>query len=397
MFISGPGQTFSFSVFVEPMRQELGLSQTAFAGLYTAGSLTASLAMVLVGRLLDWLGARVMLTAVALLFGLAVLSMSSVSNQTELYLGFTVMRLLGQGAMTLIPTALVAIWFIRWRGRVMAITSLGSAFSQAAFPPFIVLLIANLGWRDSWLTLALVVWGAIVLPAALLVRRSPESVQLLPDGDRPAPNPTTPVSAGVRQETNYSLHQVLATRTFWLLVFAGSSQSLISTALVFNNESFMASKGLDATVAASIFIVMAPMVLVGNFIAGFLSDRYSNRYLMAASQIPIGVALLWSFLIAAQREALVYGSLVGLSGGFSMTINAVIWPNYYGRKNIGSIRGVVTTAMVGFSALGPLPFAFLHDLSGGYTVPIQVFLIAPALCAVAALAASSPVSAPTAR
>ena len=93
--------------------------------------------MVLVGRLLDWLGARVMLTAVALLFGLAVLSMSSVSNQTELYLGFTVMRLLGQGAMTLIPTALVAIWFIRWRGRVMAITSLGSALSQAAFPPFI--------------------------------------------------------------------------------------------------------------------------------------------------------------------------------------------------------------------------------------------------------------------
>ena len=396
MFVSGPGQTFSFSVFVEPMRQELGLSQTAFAALYTAGSLTAALAMVLVGRLLDRLGARVMLTTVGLLFGFAVLAMSRVGNEAELYVGITVVRLLGQGALNLIPTTLVAIWFIRWRGRVIALSSLGSAASQAAFPPFIILLIATLGWRDAWITLSLVVWAAIVLPSALLVRRSPESVQLLPDGDRPVLNPTGQPSdsTGVRGEISYSLHQALATRTFWLLLLAGSSQSLVSTALVFNNESFMASKGLDATVAASLFTVMAPMVLVGNFLAGFLSDRYPNRYLMAASQLLIGAPLLWSFLIGSSWEALVYGGLVGLAGGFSMTINAVIWPNYYGRRYIGSIRGVATTAMVGFSALGPLPFAFLHELSGGYGVPIGVFLVVPPLCIVAAIAASPPPSAP---
>ena len=68
MLMSGPGQTFSFSVFVQPMRDELGLSQTAFASLYTAGSLTASGALILVGRLLDRLGARVMLTAVGVLW-----------------------------------------------------------------------------------------------------------------------------------------------------------------------------------------------------------------------------------------------------------------------------------------------------------------------------------------
>ena len=102
MFISGPGQTFAFSVFVGPMRTELGLSQTAFAGLYTAGSLTAAASMVLVGRLMDWLGARVMLVGVGICFGLAALWMSTVNNQLELYLGITMMRMLGQGALTLV-------------------------------------------------------------------------------------------------------------------------------------------------------------------------------------------------------------------------------------------------------------------------------------------------------
>ena len=392
MFISGPGQTFSFSVFVGPMREELGLSQTKIAVLYTAGSLTASAALVLVGLLLDRVGARVMLTATAILFGLATLWMTRVSNDTELFMGFAFMRLLGQGTLGLIATTLVAIWFIRLRGRVMAINSLGSAIGQAAYPPVIVLLIASLGWRDAWAVLGFVTLGALVLPAVLFVRRSPESMGLLPDGDRSsASQPIRPGRpARVVEEINYSLRQVVRTRTFWLLLFATSSQSFVSTGLIFNNNSFFDSKGLDTTVAASIFPVMAPTVLLGNFLAGFLSDRYPNRYLLAVAQLCLAIPMVWSFLITDHWHALVYGAMLGLAGGFTMTTNAVIFPNYYGRQHLGSIRGLSTTAMVGASALGPMPFAFLFEWTGGYTVPIQVFLAIPVLCAVAAIAAVPP-------
>ena len=391
MFISGPGQTFSFSVFVEPMRTELGLSQTAVAGLYTAGSLTAAASMVLVGRLLDWLGARAMLVGVGACFGLAALWMSTVDNKAELYIGCTLMRLLGQGALTLVPTTLVALWFIRMRGRVMAINSLGSAVGQAAFPPLIFLLINELGWRDAWVALTFMIWGAIILPSLLVIRRTPESIGLRPDGVQIGDGSRyASDSASIPRESNFSLKQALRTRAFWLLLIAGSSQSLIGTALVFNNESFITSRGLTTEVAASIFIAMAPMVLVGNFAAGFLSDRYPNRYLLAAAQLLIAVPMLWSFLITAPWRALVYGGMLGLGGGFSMTINAVIWPNYYGRGQIGSIRGMATSAMVGFAALGPLPFAFLFELSSDYLVPILVFMILPVISAAAALAAIPP-------
>ena len=311
MFISGPGQTYSFSIFVEPIREEMGWSQTLIASLYTGGSLTASLALIVVGRLLDRFGARVMLTLVGVLFGLGALWMSGVSNQGELYAGITIMRLLGQGALGLISTTLIAIWFIRLRGPVTAIGALGAVISQAAFPPLIFLLISTVGWRSSWVILAFVIWATIVLPAALLVRRSPESVGLLPDGaadtNSGRKEQDTPEDSG---EVSFSLAEAMKTRSFWLLLFAGTSQSLISTALVFNNDSLITSKGLDAGVAASIFTVMAPMALVGNFAAGFLLDRYNNRSVLAVAQVLLIVPMLWSLLISSAWQALIYGGML---------------------------------------------------------------------------------------
>ncbi|MFC2035443.1 MFS transporter [Chloroflexota bacterium] len=391
IFTSGPGQTYSISIFVDSIISDMGWSRTMVSGLYTAGSLTAGAVMILVGRLLDKYGARIMLPVVCILFGLAALWMSSVDHPLKLYAGFAAIRALGQGSLTLIPTTLIALWFVRRRGRATAIGSLGGAVSGATFPILIHNLITNIGWRNAWLVLAFVIWAALLLPAILLVRRSPESVGLLPDGYPSQPKDQVEKGAADNiQEVNLSLGEVLRTRTFWLLVLAGSAFPLIATALGFHHISLLASKGILAGVAAAVFGVMAPMQIVGSFVAGFMADRFPNRYLLALGQGLLVTAMLWTFLISSTWQAFVYGAIIGLAGGFSMTISAVIWPNYYGRLHLGSIRGVVTASMVGFAALGPLPFGWIYDLTGSYSLAILVFLMLPLSCAVAALLAYPP-------
>ena len=189
LFISGPGQTYSVSVFVDPIINDLGWSRTTLSGLYTAGSLTAALVMVLIGRLLDRYGARVMLCFVVVLFSIVVACMSLISHPVHLYLGFAGIRTLGQGSLTLIPTTLVAIWFIRLRGRATALTTLGMGASTAAFPPLIHWLISTSDWRQAWIVLSILVCALLLLPSLLLIRRSPESVGLLPDGSGSAAQP----------------------------------------------------------------------------------------------------------------------------------------------------------------------------------------------------------------
>lgn len=392
LFTSGPGQTYTISVFVDPIIEDMGWSRTLVSSLYTAGSLSAALVMVLVGHLLDRFGARIMLMGVAVCFGFGVLFMSTVNHPIELYAGFAALRIFGQGSLTLIPTALISLWFIRFRARATAISSIGITGSQAFLPPLVHMLIAEFGWRNAWVALAFMVWGLLLIPVATVIRRSPESVGLHPDG--------TPDSSALlgefaeprmNHEVDWSLRESFHTRAFWLLLFSGSSLSLISTALVFHQGSLFATKGLDASMAALTLTVMAAMALIGTLLAGVLNDRVPNRYVLALSQAILIVAMIWTFALSQSWEALAYGGLLGLGGGLFMNTFTVIWPNYFGRRHLGSIRGVATTSMVGFAALGPMPFGLLFDLTGSYNVAIISFLALPAACGIAAFLARPPV------
>jgi MFS family permease len=390
VFVSSPGQTYVVSVFVGPIERDTGWSRTLISGLYTAGSLTAAAAILLVGRLMDRFGARATLTGAGLALGLATLWMSRVDSPFDLYLGFALLRLFGQGALTVVPTAMVALWFVRLRGRALALTSLGAIAGQAVFPPVVHLLVVRTDWRTAWMVLALVVWGLLV-PALLFVRRSPESIGLLPDGEVPrTARAREPAAAPLPREAEWTLAEALRARAFWLLIVAVASHSLISTALTFHHVSFMNSLGIDSAAAATVFTVIAPASLAGTFLAGVLVDRIAGRYLLAVAQAGLTGAMLWAISIAQPWQAFVYGGILGFTSGFGATLQSVIWPNYFGRRHVGSIRSAAAIGMMASAAIGPLPFGWLSDLTGSYRTTTLAFLIFPLVSALAGLAARPP-------
>ena len=112
--------------------------------------------------------------------------------------------------------------------------------------------------------------------------------------------------------------------------------------------------------------------------------------MLVGGQLILIFAMLLTFVMAHPWQAVLYGLSLGLAGGILMTTAAVIWPNYFGRAHLGSIRGVVTAGMVASAALGPLPFGFLFDVFNSYTLAVAIFLALPAACAIAAFAATPP-------
>jgi sugar phosphate permease len=389
VFASGPGQTYIVSVMVEPLIEETGWSRTLVSGLYSAGSIAAVVGAILAGRALDRFGARIVLTAVVAMFGLAALMMGKITSPVHLFFGFWAIRSFGQTALVLVSTSLVAIWFVRLRGRATAVTALAAPAGQAALPPLVFVIIALSDWRTAWTVMAIAIWVLLLPAAVLLVRRSPESEGLLPDGDR-RPPPTSSAASNSDAEQHWTSGEAMRTRAFWLLLFAGVALSLIGTALIFHHISLMKTKGVDEGMAAAILSVVALVALATTFATGYLLDRFPNRIVLAVGQGVMVAAMLSTLLISSTWEGFVYGVLLGVAQGLVMTTNIVIWPNYFGRRHIGSVRGAASIGMVVSSGLGPLPFGALFEATNSYDAAILGFLALPVLCGVAALAASPP-------
>jgi MFS family permease len=125
IFFSGPGQTFTNSVFIESYIRDFDMSRTTVSTIYSLATLLSGLLLFSVGKLTDRLGRRIMLTAVGFLLGMACLGNSLVVGSITLFVGFFFIRILGQGSMTLIPSTLVSQWFIKRRGRALSFAGLG--------------------------------------------------------------------------------------------------------------------------------------------------------------------------------------------------------------------------------------------------------------------------------
>lgn len=392
VFFSGPGQTYSVSVFIDSYIAEFGWSRSFVSTLYSSGTLLAGLLLPVIGKLVDRLGSRFMVAAVAATFGLVCLAMSLVFSPVMLFAGFFLVRLLGQGSMTLTSSTLVPQWFVSRRGKALSLMALGGTLSSALLPPLNTWLILSFGWRFGWQVWAVLLW-AIMVPAALfLIRNRPEDVGLAPDNARAAK-----LASGPEQQYDqhsWTVKEAMATRAFWLLLFCATIPAAINTGVTFHLASIMQDTGFAASaapaIAAAVLSTLAIVQLPFNFVAGALADKFRVHLLMMLAFAGQLLSLLLLLNIRSLPMAIVYGVLWGMLSGFYAINNGVIWPNYFGRRYLGSIRGIAMTAMVIGSAFGPLPFGFAFDYFGGYREIILLSMIMPALGMLAAFLSPPP-------
>jgi MFS family permease len=183
VFFSGPGQTYSVSVFIDSYINDFGWSRSQVSGIYSGDTLAAGLYMLFVGRFIDIHGQRKMAVLVGIGLGLACFWNSLVTNMAMLFIGFFFLRLLGQGSMTLIPNTLIPQWFIEKRGKALSMMAIGGFASSAALPPINAWLVSEWGWSFWWKVWGLLLLVVFVPLAYFLIRNKPEDLGLLPDGE----------------------------------------------------------------------------------------------------------------------------------------------------------------------------------------------------------------------
>jgi sugar phosphate permease len=396
LFFSGPGQTFAISVFIDYYIEDFGWSRSLVSSLYSIATLVAGLLLFIIGRFVDKYGQRYMSAAIALMLAVACLLNSFIMGPIMLFIGFFMLRLFGQGSMTLLPGTLVPQWFIKQRGRALSFMALGGFISSFTLPLVNNWLITTWGWPVAWRVWAVLLACLFVPLAFYLIRNKPEDVGLLPDNAQALQaskgEQQTNGKGGrtIAEEVSWTLKEAMKARAFWFILFCVSIPSMVNTGLVFHLVSILGESGVTRTTSALVLSLMALVAFPITFIAGFVVERVKVHFVLGAvflGQIIVMMVLLYTQSV---QMAILFGVLRGLVGGFEAISLGIIWPNYFGREHLGSIKGIAMTTTVIGSAFGPLPFGVAYDMFGGYNEIIIFMMLFPLLGMIAAFISPAP-------
>jgi len=370
-----PGRTQGLGLITESLLKDLSLDRVTFAQMNLWATLIGSLFCLGFGRLQDQLGSRVVLTTLALLLGAVVLAMSATTSVTMLLVLLTLTRGFGQSALSITSLTMVGQWFNRGLNLAMGAYSILVSVGFMAMFPVIGGAVQQHGWRTPW---ALIGW-VLVLGLApmgwLLVRRGPQSLGLKLESE--------PVAAQTKPSDDFTWIEALRTPAFWVFALASSSYNLVASGIGLFNESILAERGFEAGIYHRSLVITALTSLGGNFLGGWLAEKWSVNRLMALAMGLLAGALLGIPWLRAVWQVHIFAVVMGVAGGFVIVIFFSFWARTYGRAQLGRIQGTAQMLTVLASALGPLLLAKCHAWTGSYasvfyTLAAIVFLLGTA-------------------
>ena len=377
----GP-QTFGF--FFKPMAEELGLSRSLLTGGLIVRDLVGVVLGPAVGFAVDRFGPRFLMAGSAIMMGTSLMLLSQTHALWQFVLFFGVIGAFGVpglGYGVLSPT--LAKWFIRKRGRATGIATAGLNIGAVATTPLIIFLIEGFGWRTAWFCLAFVPWFVVVPPALIWLRRQPEDMGLLPDGDDIV-QPQSEDSDDSRRastadpdayEVSWTAREAFRTPALWLLLVSEAFSGMSMGAIIVHRIPYITDQGFSVIDAGVTFVTYSISAFLSKLFWGFLADRFPIRSLATVALLGAAVGLF--FMIDAQsvwQLHLGFGVIYGLTGGGLVVIGPLIWARYFGRRYQGAIRGLLSPFRLVSSIGGPMFAAFIFDTTGSYDIAFMFFV-----------------------
>ena len=380
--LGGGFHLYGFTIFFLPITRELGLSRAATSLVFSLARAEGAIEGPLAGYLIDRFGPRPMMLAGVILSGLGYMLLAGVHTYYGLlvvYLG--VISLSFSAGFMHSPMVLANSWFIRRRALAMTLISSAISVGGLVITPLLAFSVQTWGWRQGAFMAGL---GLILIgvPVALSVKRSPESMGLLPDGMPHPANASAMASSKGHVEASdpsFTLRQAMRTTTFWMIILATTTRVAVYNSITVHFVPIMVWKGVSEQRAAAMLATVALMSLPSHLLVGWIADFVSKPRLMGACML-IGAGSI--FLLA-------YGEGEGALWAFTLlfpfmeAIFPVGWAtvgDFFGRKSFATIRGTMSFFYLWGPALGPVVTGAIYDRYHSYD-PMMSSFIALALIA----------------
>ena len=311
------------------------------------------------GYCTDRFGPRVMLAFGGLMSGLGFILLARTTNFWWFLFVFVFFVSVGfRSGYNNASIAAVNNWFRRRRGLAMSVVSMGNGLGGAT-APLVALLIQWVGWRDACTALGFALL-AVVIPLSYFLRRAPEDIGQLPDGDQPEFAETS--GPGGRRSTgslrrrraqvgemDFTAREAMGTPSYWLLVMATGFRNIVHAGASFLMAPMMVwflegggpepVEGRYLAIAAGFVGAFSLTNMVFNPCVGWFGDKVDRRKLSAMCMVAGALAL--GSLITQSGQIWQLVLFVGLLA-FAESANPLNWAimgDFFGRRAYATIRG----------------------------------------------------------
>jgi sugar phosphate permease len=371
----------TLSVFLKPLSADLGISRGTFSLIRSGEILIGAAAAPVVGTLMDRYGGRWLMAAGGLISGAGFICLGQARDFTQFMLVRWLLISPGDSLMgSIVVNVSIARWFVRMRGRALAIAGMGHGLAKVCMPVMAATLMLYIGWRGSW-----VVFGVftllLVAPAVLFMRRSPEEMGLLPDGgpvevreEVARPQKRRYAKRTGADNVEWSRREALRTPVFWLIASTFGVAQIGVTGLNLHVFSYVTDQGHPTLVAASVMSIIAMMQFSTPIVWGLLADRMDNGILNMAKCALQGAGLLLALSLPGMAPLYAGFFIYGIGMGGTAILAETIWADFFGRISLGKIRGMGSLVTSVFSACGPPFFGLLFDYTESYSLSFSIFI-----------------------
>jgi MFS family permease len=344
---------FSFSVFLKPVTESLGVSRGDLSSALPIATGLTALASPVIGWLIDRWGTRPVMIPGVLLFALAVAGFGLMQAEPFflVFLIFAVVGFIG-GIQTPVPyAAVISHWFDRKRGLALGIATAGVGLGVALIPQLAAFLIGRFGWREAYFGLALSVVVLAWLPVIIFVRE--------------------PEISGHRVEGSAGLPGVEATEAlrsgrFWVLTVAFFLGALAINGTIVHIVAMLSDRGVALQAATGALTAAGIAIIIGRIICGWCVDRFWGPYVaIVFFLLPMaGIALLESGW--GNPAPRIGAALCGAGIGAEIDLMAFFIGRYFGLKAYGKIYGLMFMLFNVGTGLGPALSGRAFDIYHSY-------------------------------
>jgi MFS family permease len=371
-FVSPMGRYILTALFPFIMRDP-GWSRQAIGLAFTIHLWAYAFFAIFAGRLIDGIGGRItiFIGGLLMLVGLAVLS--AVQQIWQLYLVFGILLAAALSMAHFAPiTVLVRKWFIKKAGLATGLVTIGMVSGFAVLSPIISRLSAYMGWRSACLICAMGFGTIIMLTAGLIIRKTPESMGLHPDGEASsdserASSTVSDISDLPREPLSSTTGEALGDRNFWYFFTAYSVTGIPMQGLLGHMIIWGVDLGFPTANSGMIMAALTIPSIPVRILAGWLGDRFGKKRVLIFFNL-YAVAIWFSswFFIKDTSSFLVFVILLGFAYSAPFSLYTPLLGDIFGRAIVGTLMGLVTLGHGIIGGIGPYVWGWIADRTSSY-------------------------------